>query len=148
MSEMRNPSRITALVVGIFLSACTGDALPAGYAEGIFFPTYPRSPEGAYPAALLADVMLVESDGCLFADHANAGRFLLLWPEGYAPVEREGRFAVVDEDGDVVAEEGRRDSFGGGTSGIGDARYFTGRDVPGRCRVVGDHYWRVSPEDT
>jgi hypothetical protein len=137
---------ITAAMAAIVLGSCTGDGRPAGYAEGIFFPTYPRSPDGAYPDALLADVMLVESDECLFADHPEVGRFLLLWPEGYAPVRRDGRLAVVDEEANVIAKVGHRHSFGGGTSGLGDARYFTGRDVPVRCRVDGDHYWRVSPE--
>ena len=53
---------------------------------------------------------------------------------------------VIDEHGNVVAEEGRRASFGGGTSGLGDARYKTGKDIPIRCRVTGDGYWQVSPE--
>ena len=139
--------RRLAFVVMVALAACTGGSRPAGYAEGIFFPTYPRSPEGAYPTALLADVMLVESSGCLFGETMDARRFLLLWPEGYAPIRRDDQFAVVDEDGNVVAQEGRRDSFGGGTSGLGNARYFTGRDIPVRCRVVGDSYWLVSPSD-
>ncbi len=137
--------RRLALVLMVALAACTGDSRPIGYASGVFFPTYPRSPQGAYPLALLADVTLVESSGCLFGDSIDGTRLLLLWPEGYAPVKREGRFAVIDEDGNVVAQEGRRDSFGGGTSRLGGARYATGSDIPVRCRVIGDNYWRVSP---
>jgi hypothetical protein len=135
--EMLLRRLITAAMAAIVLDSCTGDGRPAGYAEDIFFPTYPRSPDGAYPAALLAEVMLVESDECLFAVHPEVGRFLLLWPEGYAPVRRDGRLAVVDEEGNVIAKVGHRHSFGGGTSGLGVARYFTGRDVPVRCRVDG-----------
>lgn len=147
---MRNPAGrrlATGLAVVAVLTRCMGDSRPPGYAEQVFFPTYPRSPEGAYPAALLADVVLVESSGCLFGETMDGRRYLLLWPEGYAPVTRDDLFAVIDEGGNVVAQEGRRDSFGGGTSGLGDARYFTGSDIPVRCRVIEDSYWRVSPGD-
>jgi hypothetical protein len=146
---MRNPvgRRLAAAVaVVIALTDCTGDTHPRGYAAGVFFPTYPRSPEGVYPSALLADVKLVEESGCLLGEGRDGGRSLLLWPDGYAPVRRDGNIVVIDEDGNVVAEEGRRDSFGGGTSGIGDARYKTGNDIPVRCRVAGDGYWQVTPE--
>jgi hypothetical protein len=84
--EMLLRRLITAAMAAMVLGSCTGDGRPAGYAEDIFFPTYPRSPDGAYPAALLADVMLVESDECLFADHSEVGRFLLLWAEGMRPL--------------------------------------------------------------
>jgi hypothetical protein len=73
---------ITAAMAAIVLGSCTGDGRPAGYAEGIFFPTYPRSPDGAYPDALLADVMLVESDDCLFADQPERGRFFVAMAGG------------------------------------------------------------------
>lgn len=146
---MRNPARGRLAAVFAILAAltvCTGDAHPAGYAADVFFPTYPRSPQGAYPSALLADVTLVQESGCLFAESLDGARSLLLWPEGYAPVRRNGHIAVVDEDGQVVGEEGRPDSFGGGAYGLGDARYHTGKDIPLRCRLTGDSYWLVSPE--
>lgn len=88
----------------------------------------------------------MEESGCLFAEVPDGARYLLLWPEGYAPVRRGGHITVIDEEGNVVTVEGQRDSFGGGTSGLGDARYYTQKDIPGRCRVAGDNYWRVSPE--
>ena len=87
-ASMRSPVRrrlAVAVAVVIAVTACTGDAHPRGYAASIFFPTYPRSPDGAYPSALLADVKLVEESDCLFGEGQGGGRSLLLWPDGYAP---------------------------------------------------------------
>src|SRR5436190_23833273 len=102
---MRNPAGrqlVAVLAVVGALATCTADTQPSGYADSVFFPTYPRSQEGVYPNALLSDAVVVEESGCLFAKVRDGARYLLLWPEAYAPVRRGGHITVIDEEGNVV----------------------------------------------
>jgi hypothetical protein len=140
----RRPLR--GFMLAVVTAGCATDG--PGSPSGVFFPTVPTG--DPYPAALIEGVLEVRS-GCVFVT-ANGDRWLLLWPEGYAPQLADGQLEVRDESGKVVAKEGERLRIGGGEgnpleiggTGAADswATDLTGVDIPERC---GDLYWIVSP---
>lgn len=96
-----------------------------------------RFPSLVSMEALLSENLLVE-DGCLFAEMAN-GRLLIIWEPGYfAHLGENGRLQILNEAGDVVAEEGLPLYMGGGEGQPPDANILVA-PIPEACRS--SHVW-------
>ncbi len=100
-----------AAVFVVLLAACTG-AFPVP--SGLYFPTFPAG--GAQPTAMLEGVL--RREGACFVIEAGDQSALALWSSDYHAVElRDGRVAIADAQGNVLAREDEMVSMGGGEYG-------------------------------
>jgi len=98
-------------LAALVLVAC-GDK-PATSVPGLFFPTGKDEQGGAMMDALYRGPLVVR-DGCVLIGHAE-GYALPVWWKGFtAERNDEGKLAVRDGDGAVIAIEGETFEMGGG----------------------------------
>jgi hypothetical protein len=104
--------------------------------------TYPFG--GASMQALGGGRLMVHN-GCLAVDQRSPRPIYVLWPDGYAMVEREGEGRVlIDPVGREVARLGDDVSLGGGYVPPDAAENATIGGVPEDCRTSGEGYFLTS----
>jgi hypothetical protein len=85
---------------------------------------------------------LIEEDGCLWIADANSWRALLLFPDDYTAVDREGVTVVIDGTGAERARIGQPVVVFGGGITAEVARRLSDEPLPARC--LADDIWLVS----
>jgi hypothetical protein len=85
---------------------------------------------------------LIEADGCLWIADTNSWRALLLFPDDYMAVDREGVTVVIDGTGAERARIGQPVVVFGGGITAEVARRLSDEPLPARC--LADEIWLVS----
>lgn len=124
---------------------------------GVFFPTM-RNPTGAVPESLARGVLALSEKGCLLImpRPARVKKFpralrdypgtVPLWPSYFELDTGGGEVRVLNEDGRVVAQVGKRVWMGGGQIG---EKTLRGNDLMGERELAEfsercpDDYWMV-----
>lgn len=119
------------------LPACRGLDDP-GASVGVFFPRHGQS--GPHALALLEGRLEVQ-EGCLLVVHANAVKYLPIWPGGFGLRRAPGALQITDAAGRVVAAEGEMVRLVGGEYPAEFASRVMGREAPSACRGYGS--WLV-----
>jgi hypothetical protein len=95
----------------------------------------------------LAFGTLSDVNGCLGLEHETGDSkyaTYVLWPEGYALVERGGRTVLVNPVGEEVAALGDEVSLGGGGAPLRLIEDSVIGGVPDSCRTTGEAYFITS----
>lgn len=89
-------------------------------------------PSIGFQEALLNDNLLI-ADGCVFADGEN-GRLLIVWQPGYFVHDADGVLQILNEAGELVAENGQPLYMGGGSGQLTDQVNLVA-PVPDACQT-------------
>lgn len=101
--------------------------------------TYP----GRVGEQALATGTLTVENGCM-ALGSSARPVYVVWPDGYALVERDGRRALIDPAGTEVGALGDRVSLLGAFAELRWVEDMVTGGVPGACRASGESYFVTS----
>jgi hypothetical protein len=84
--------------------------------------------------------------GCLGLDHVGESKYAtyILWPEGYALVQRDGRTVLINPVGEEVAALGDEVSLGGGGAPLRLIEDGVIGGIPDSCRTGGEAYFITS----
>ena len=85
--------------------------------------------------------LLVDENGCI-----RIKNYLIVWPHGFKVINRNNNMAIVNNEGEVVANIGDRVTVSGGEcSGcsLDDIKKVTGTDPNPQCEGI---YWIVGNE--
>ena len=85
--------------------------------------------------------LLVDENGCI-----RIKNYLIVWPHGFKAISRNNNMAIVDNEGEVVANIGDQVTVSGGEcSGcsLDDIKKITGTDPNPQCEGI---YWMVGNE--
>lgn len=95
-------------------------------------------PSTAFEEALLMDALLIE-DNCVFAASESGERTLIVWQPGYFAHDSGDGIQILNEAGEVVAQEGEILFMGGGGGALRDGVELV-EPVPERCRTANVWY--------
>lgn len=98
-----------------------------------------KLPSLAFMEALLVANLVVQ-DNCLMAQDPESSEelTLIIWEPGYFLHDNDGTLQVLDENGDVVAQEGELMYMGGGSGGAPNEAALVA-PIPDRCSI--DNIW-------
>jgi hypothetical protein len=94
----------------------------------------------------LASGTLSLVDGCLALVNSGAPPSFLIWPPGYALVERDGVTSVTNQAGDPVTDVGSYLQLGGGNVYLASAQGIVDGEIPKACQVSGERYFIVGQD--
>ena len=104
--------------------------------------TYPHNGIGM---DALGGGRLIIHEGCLAVDHRSPRPIYVLWPDGYALVDRgAGELVLIDAVGRAVGRLGEEVTLGGGYVSPDGADEAAIGGVPESCRASGEGYFLTS----
>jgi hypothetical protein len=100
---------------------------------------------GTTGSAALGGGTLTVEDGCLTTADPGSGREThVVWPHGYAFVQRDGRQVLIDPIGDEVGALGDQVRLGGGWAQRRWAEELVVGELPASCTTGGESYFVTS----
>lgn len=107
-----------------------------------FFPKQKEEPNVYMQADLTGELILV--DGCLRINDIDNNNFLLVWPKDFSLRIENNTVQVIDEIGQLVAQEGDTLVIGGGEMPEEHIAEYLAEPLPDNCRgpfwIVGDEF--------
>jgi hypothetical protein len=133
---------VVACVPSLGLASPVGtlDVTETGAIPDVRVLTYPSS--GAGMAALGGGTLIV-ANGCLAVGDTSQPIYVL-WPDGYALVERDGAQMLIDPIGENVGAIGDDVTLGGGFVELRWIADMLSGDLPADCRAPGESYFVTS----
>jgi hypothetical protein len=108
---------------------------------GVSVLTYPSSGSGMQA---LGGGMLTVHNGCLATGHGQGDATYIVWPQGYALVDRGDREVLIDPIGNEIAELGDEVRLGGGFVYLDHLQDAVIGGIPDECRTGGEGYFLTS----